>query len=209
MVIDLHHQCMRIVADTPAEFVLRDRAVWAFVIGSVFAALGIAALIAPATFTGSSAPRLIGAVLTVAGVLLVLRMQVDHIRCATADRTITVHRKALWGNAEDVVIPFDHIAMVELEIDRERRGRAGSSPLRRLALRLHDGTVIPLSHTWKGGLLVKRSLAAIGTRLAERIGVVLQEQRPPAVSEVLARAHDLIVRARREDQPPTHTPTTV
>lgn len=173
---------MRIVREDQNSMTLKDRNILAFIIGLVFASLGLALILRPDLFDGQP-PWWSGYVGVLLGGFVVLFAKITTISLDKTSNELSFVWKGLTGKSTKEY-NLEQIKEVELSVTYKSKGLS-----HHLAFVFDNGEIVPLSGNSSNiRIMGKRIIPekALGARIASFLDVPFQEKRPLTAGEMFS-----------------------
>lgn len=185
---------MKIFKEDENVMVLKNRNIFAFIVGIIFLLAGIVIIIKPDFFTNQP-PFWSGLVGIFLGVFVVSAAKITTINLDKPANKLTFLRGGLIGKSSKEY-DLEQIKGVELSVAYNPTSKRGGGHSYHLAFVFNDGKIVRLnpgssSNTRMMGrqIIPEKTL---GAQIAGFLGVPFQERRPPTVSEALTAVSSAI-----------------
>lgn len=203
---------MKITTETQSLMVIKDRRLFVFVVGAVFAVAGFIVIFIPDFFINKP-PLWAGMVAALIGVFVIFTNKSVVITLDKSANKLLILKRRIIGGSELFEYELNQIKETELSQSYHvnmSRQRGGSGVSYSLWFILNDGQRISLN---QGSQTIKRGMTfgqpkeqVIGGKIANFLGVPFQERRPPTIGESLGEIRDVvqeqIEKARQEKKDP-------
>lgn len=188
---------MKIIKEDQNLMVIKDRNIFAFLIGAVFMLVGLLVILKPNLFSDQP-PFWLGLVMAlVGGFVILFAKAITVILDKTSSKILVAEKALLSRNTKEY--GFDQIVKIELQ-KNYNTSRKGGGGFYKLAFVLNDGKQITLSVA--SGVVMGMEIIPgkeKGARIAKFLNVPFEERRPPTVSEAISAIQTGIQNAAQKE----------
>lgn len=192
---------MRIVREDQNLMILKDRNIIAFIVGIIFAFVGLAVILKPDFFTNQP-PAWSGFIGVLLGGSVVFVAKITTLSLDKTSNKLLFLRKGLISKSTKEY-NLDQIKEVELSVAYTSSKNKGGGYSYHLAFVFNNGEIVPFN---LGSSSIVRIMGrrvipekTIGARIAGFLNVPFQERRPPTVSETLSAVSSAIQGAAEKE----------
>ncbi|MEK7478914.1 MAG: hypothetical protein AAB626_03285 [Patescibacteria group bacterium] len=175
---------MKITKEDPNLMVIKDRNIFVFLIGAVFALAGFLVILKPDFFT-EQPPTWFGFMFFIIGLLTLFQAGVVTVSLDKTSNKLLFLRKKLIGKSNQSEYALNQIKEVELSVAYNKSGYSYH-----LSFIFNNGEIVPLSPgassiiKINGWQIVPEN--DLGTKISNFLNIPFQERRAPTVGETLS-----------------------
>jgi len=177
---------MKIIKETSGLMILKDRGIFAFIMGLIFFILGALIVFRPSIFN-ERPPLWLGIIFLISGGFVIFINKIITITLNKTSNELSILKKGLNGRSFKSH-KLDQIKGIELVASyKTTSGRTRNSYS--LVFVFNDGSVVPIGRGGSTTIIMGKQIVPerkIGPRVANFLNIPFEERRPPTLNEIMS-----------------------